>query len=600
MRRILRKAPVSAGAMIALLLAVNAVAQPPSTAAPKNQMVQFSVFLPLQNSSQLDQLITSLHTQGSSKYHQWLSPQQFREQFGASPADMAQVQSALAGYGITTVNTTSHSLQMQGTVAAIEQALGATLWNATMPAGGHALLSSTPLKLPGELGQMGAQVASFAPIARHHVHGVVTGAAIPNNRFSPIGPYLTNDLKQAYDFPSAKALSGAGRTIGIVDAGGYSPIDMAIYFGIDGVTPPTIEEVLIDGGLPYDPSNPLAFAENELDLQQAGGIAPGATLLLYNTPDLSDASIIDAYTAIVETNAVDIVSSSFGLTEGLYTAAYNGGTDFTYIPQIYHDIFRQGNAQGITFLASSGDFAGLGLPSLGYVTATPQNPPVVTGTFLPGIENPASDPNVTAVGGTNLLTTYNPPSLASNYVSENADPDPLVPFDPYGVGNLASGGLWGSGSGSSIFFSKPAYQFLTNTGSPTRTIPDVSLQMGGCPSIAVQPCPANRSFIIVVLGGGFYGFVGTSIASPDMAGALALEEQNLGGRRLGNINFQIYLELAAQPFFFHTNIPGNNGIKSTTFFGYDPVLGARTPFVKNFILAPFVPSAGNPQTPSNP
>jgi subtilase family serine protease len=424
----------------------------------------------------------------------------------------------------------------------------------------------------------------------------------------PAGPFLRtasrlsvrtffDDLKQAYDFPSAKALSGAGRKIGIVDSGDFLDSDMALYFGFENVQPPNIVRVPIDGGAPFDPN---LSAETELDLEQAGGMALGATLVLYNIPDLSDASLLDAYTAIVESNAVDIVSSSFGLAEGFYTAAYNGGTDFTFILQLYHDIFRHGNAQGITFLASSGDNAGLGLPSLGYVTATPQNPPVITATFLPGIEHPASDPNVTAVGGTNLTTTFSPPSLASKYVSENADPDPLVPYDPAGVGNLVSGGLFGSGSGTSVIFSKPPYQFLTNTGSSMRTIPDVSLQMGGCPAIAVQPCPADRSFIVVALDGQFFGFVGTSISSPDMAGALALEEQNLGGHRLGNINYQIYLELAAQPLFYHTNIPGSNGIKSTTKFGYDPVLGARTPFVKNFILAPFVPSAGNPQTASNP
>ncbi len=597
MRQMLQKVPISAGAMIALLLAASGAAQTP-VAAPKSQMVQFSVFLPLQNSSQLDGLITNLHTQGSGKYQQWLSPQAFRQKFGANPSDMAQAQSVLAGYGITPVNTTSHSIQMQGTVAAIEKAFGASLWNATAPNGKQALMSKTPLKLPGQLTQMGAQVVSLSSVAPHHAHSAgITGGAIPNNRFSPLGPYLTNDLKQAYDFPSGQVLTGAGRRIGIVDSGDYLPSDMALYFSVVGIPVPTIEEVQIDGGAPFNINTSF---ETELDLQQAGGMAPGATLVLYNIPDLSDASILDAYAAIVETGAVDIVSSSFGGPEGTYTAAYNGGTDFTYILRIYHDIFRQGNAEGITFLASSGDNAGLDLPSVSYFTATPQTPPVITGTFLPGIETPASDPNVTAVGGTNLITTYSSSSLTSKYVSENADPDPLTPYDPYGVGNLASGGLWGSGSGSSIIFPKPAYQFLTNTRSSARTIPDISLQMGGCPEIAVQPCGPNRSYSIVALAGEFFGFVGTSLASPGIAGALALEEQNLGGHRLGNVNYEIYLELAAQPLFFHTNIPGNNGIVSTTSFGYDPVLGARTPFVKNFILAPFVPAAGNPDTPSNP
>jgi subtilase family serine protease len=321
---------------------------------------------------------------------------------------------------------------------------------------------------------------------------------------------------------------------------------MALYFEAVGLPVPIIEDIEVDGGLPFSFDN---SAETELDLEQAGGIAPGATLVFYNLPELSDQELLETYTNIVETNAVDIVSSSFGLPEGLYTAAYNGGQDFTFLLKTYSDIFRHGNAQGITFLASSGDNSGLGLPSLSYFTTAPQNPPVVAGTFLPGIEHPASDPFVTAVGGTNLVTTFNPPSTAANYVSENAFPDPLIDYDPFGVGNLVSGGLFGSGSGSSVVFSKPAYQSIANTGSNMRAIPDISMQMGGCPAIAVQPCGPNRSFIAVALDGEFFGFVGTSIASPDMAGAVALAEQNLGGHRLGNVNFEIYLELAAQVLF---------------------------------------------------
>ena len=598
MRRITENAPVLLSALFVLFNAVSAQAQKPVSAAPPNQMVQFSVYLPLQNSSQLDQLISSLHTKGSPNYQQWLTPQQFRQRFGASPSSIAQVQSEMAEYGITMLASNSHSVQLQGPVAAIEKCLGVTLMNATYPNGGQGLVSTTPVKLPSALSQVGGQVVSFSALVPYHTHGaMVSSSSIPANEFSPLGPYLTPDFKQAYDFPSGAVLTGTGRKIGIVDSGDFLPSDMSLYFSVVGLPVPNIEEVVIDGGAPFSFPGSL---ETELDLEQGGGIAPGATLVLYNLPNLSNQELLNTYTNIVETNAVDIVSSSFGSPEGIFTAAYNGGQDFTYILKIFSDIFRHGNAQGITFLASSGDNAGLGLPSLSYFTTTPQNPPIVAGAFLPGIEHPASDPNVTAVGGTNLITTFNPPSTAANYVSENAFPDPLIDYDPFGVGNLVSGGLWGSGSGTSVVFSKPLYQLFTNTGSDMRTIPDISLQMGGCPTIAIQPCGPNRSFSVVALNGEFFGVIGTSIASPDLAGALALAEQNMGGHRLGNVNYEIYLELAAQALFFHTNIPGNNGIKSTTIFGYDPVLGARTPFIKNLIVAPFVPAAGNPGTASNP
>jgi subtilase family serine protease len=81
-----------------------------------------------------------------------------------------------------------------------------------------------------------------------------------------------------------------------------------------------------------------------------------------------------------------------------------------------------------------------------------------------GGSNPATDPAVTAVGGTNLETTFNKASLNSAYVRENADADTLVPFDPFdpfGTGGTATGGFWGSGSGPSAVFGEPAYQRAT-------------------------------------------------------------------------------------------------------------------------------------------
>ena len=66
----------------------------------------------------------------------------------------------------------------------------------------------------------------------------------------------------------------------------------------------------------------------------------------------------------------------------------------------------------------------------------------------------------------------------------------------------------------------------------------------------------------------------------------------------GSPNYQQWL--TTQQFFFHTNIPGNNGTEATTIFGYDPVLGVGTPFMRNVILTPFLPAAGNPGTASNP
>jgi len=98
------------------------------------------------------------------------------------------------------------------------------------------------------------------------------------------------------------------------------------------------------------------------------------------------------------------------------------------------------------------------------------------------------------VGGTNLVTTTVPPSTTntpyqytSHYVSENAYDDP---FNPAASGYPND--VWGSGGGVSTYYSKPFYQYLVNTRNATqRTIPDISMHMGGCPFGAILAGPGS-------------------------------------------------------------------------------------------------------------
>jgi subtilase family serine protease len=234
-----------------------------------------------------------------------------------------------------------------------------------------------------------------------------------------------------------------------------------------------------------------------------------------------------------------------------------------------------------------------------------------------GVENPASDPSVTAVGGTNLQVSATPTPNDNTYVSENANFDPRVPAlftvgsDTFTVGN----NTWGSGGGYSIIFAKPSYQSLVSTGSTTqRAVPDVSLMMGGCPGDAdlnAQDCTVlPRSAAIVWIGGVPNLLIGTSSASPQMAGVLALDIE-LQGSRLGNINQQIYKLAALQTSassktaslsqFFHRSITGNNnGFTVSPGQAYSTVLGNGTLIVKNFLQLSGAPAAGTPSTPSNP
>jgi subtilase family serine protease len=278
-------------------------------------------------------------------------------------------------------------------------------------------------------------------------------------------------------------------------------------------------------------------------------------------------------------------------------------------------LFQQGNAQGITFVASSGDNDALDCLSPAF-----DNNPTNGTNFVLGVANPADDPNVTAVGGTNLKTTAMPGVDDAAYASENANFDPRLPAqiqisatETVTVGD----NTWGSGGGFSVLFNKPFYQSLVNTGSNVhRAVPDVSLMMGGCPGdadLAVQNCKElPRSAAIVWVGGTPSVLIGTSASAPELAGVIALEV-GLIGSRLGNVNPVIYQLSQIQTSaggvnappalqFFHRDISGNNNFYTVKpGQAYSEVLGNGTLNVENFLELPVAAApAGAPNTPSNP
>jgi subtilase family serine protease len=288
--------------------------------------------------------------------------------------------------------------------------------------------------------------------------------------------------------------------------------------------------------------------------------------------------------------------------------------NFTAILQQFHALFEQGNAQGITFLASSGDNGAPACTSFAF-----DNNPTDGTDYVLGVENPADDPNVTGVGGTNLQTVATPTSGDVTYASENADFDPRLPAQ-FGVANgstvTVGNNTWGSGGGFSQIFSKPFYQFLVSTGNPReRAVPDVALMMGGCPGdadLAAQNCTLlPRSAVIVWVDAAPVLLIGTSSSSPEMAGVLALAVE-LNHGRLGNVNPLFYSLSAIQTLaggqaappplqYFHRAISGNNnGYTVSPGQAFSEVLGNSTLDVKNFLQLPFVQPAGAPDTPSNP
>ncbi len=600
--------------------------------------VAFDVIMPLTNRDRLEAFVADLHNPASPNFHHWLTPAQFGLRFGPKPADVKAVADALRARGFTVTEQT-RSLHVTGTSDQVERSFATHLLRGTAASGSTHIMQDAALTLPPEIAATGATIYSFSPHVAHTHARIATGRLDPNNRYGVTGTYWFDDLKEAYSYPSVQAtvtvggksqpLDGTGASIGVLISSDVYDADIAAVFDHENWTaisgrpdPKLAARVLVNGGSGPINVNSGDFDEASLDTQEQLTGAPGASVTLYNIPDLSDGSVFAGYVTVIESNAVDLLSSSFGECELEYTAKYNRGVSQLGILQAYHELFLQGNSQGITFLASSGDSAGKECPSVSYY------PDLGNGVFQKGVSTPAADPAVTAVGGTNVVTGYVQGTLDSPYAGENGWTDPEIPYDPFGTGMLARGGVWGAGSGYSEIFTQPKYQTLVNTGSTTaRAVPDVGMQVGGCPGgiSKLRHVPgvgkfcngldnpqdgsgnSQRSAVVVAIatgqGGGFFGFIGTSVAAPELAGATALLIEQKG--RMGNLNTYLYdlavKQAAGKGAYFHTGIPGFNGLVNTNLNAeYGLTAGVGTPIVNAYVGAPNAELSGTPQTPSNP
>ena len=586
-------------------------------AAPAATPVDFEVFLPLHDTSKLRQLLVDQQTPGSASYQKWLTPAEYAARFGPTPAAMARAQAAMKADGLAVSAVHVRSFHVVGTAAQVNRALQTRLNMIKRGAGAERMVAEFTPILPNAARDVGARIASFSGLPLKRTFSVRVAGAIPANRYGPDGPYWYNDLKQAYDYPAYSAmlsngrrLDGTGVRVAVLMSDLLYPGDVAAFFEHEhfsastGKADPAVATVLIDGGGTTGGDGSL---EASLDVQQVLGGAPGATVTLVSIPDLSDEHILDGYTYIVDNPQLfDAVNSSFGECELYYGAAYNGGHDFTYILGMYDELFQQGAAEGITFVASSGDNGGLECTSTAYAVQGR------AGTFIKGVSTPAASAYVTAVGGGNLVTATPPPARSAAYVAENGFGDPLTPNDPNGVGALATGGYWGAGGGRSTLVARPSWQVGVNTGSTFRTVPDVGMQVGGCPSDAAQPCGPDRSAVVTAYQGSFTGVIGTSVASPEFVSALALyiEKQ---GRKVGDIHAYLYhmgqLQTAAggpkapaASQYYRRAIQGFDGFWAASYpsQNYNYIYGNGSPDVRKLFGLTAYPPAGTPQSPSNP
>src|SRR5277367_749029 len=154
-------------------------------AASPAEMVEFTVYLPLRHTEELDSLLASLHDPKSPEYQQWLQPSDFLKRFGPSASDLAAASAYLTSRGFTIVQSNAHGMRVQGPVSAVSSAFAAPIHSRIQNGRTH-FMAKGGLQIPGELAALNARVLGLEPVPVRQVHSHPMGAvnAAVDNRYS--------------------------------------------------------------------------------------------------------------------------------------------------------------------------------------------------------------------------------------------------------------------------------------------------------------------------------------------------------------------------------------------------------------------------------
>lgn len=505
----------------------------------------------------LTQLLQDQQNPASPLYHQWLTPQQFGSRFGLSAADLQKVQTWLTSQGlkIVEVSPSSTYVTVSGNARQVQSAFRTAIHSLSYKGEQHFSNTGDP-QLPAPIANLVSGITGlndFKPRSHAVVKPHFTSSSSGAHFIAPGDFYTIYDAKSLI----SQGIDGTGVSIAVVGQTDISLADVAAFRSAAGLRAkapqivPTPEYVA--GTVSGD------VDEAQLDVEWAGAVAPNATINFVTVGASTSASVVNALNYAISHNTAPIITMSYGNCESAW-----GQSNLNAVNQA----LQQANAQGITFISSSGD-AG--------ATDCDAAPPADFGL---AVDFPASSPFATSAGG----TMFNEGSATGGTAYWNAATDTKTDnvnsaksYIPEAVWNESSSTSLGSGGGGvSSYFAKPAWQQGITPADGSRDVPDISLNAAAnhdgylfCSKGSCTSGFRNSSGNLNVVGG-------TSAVSPALAGIFALLEQKLNvgniprdqcsaGQSnpqcgLGNVNPMIY-GLGSSQYYgnvFHDITGGNN------------------------------------------
>jgi subtilase family serine protease len=398
---------------------------------------------------------------------------QFAAKYGASPAAVSDLTSYLASFGITTsVYPGNVDVSASGTAGEFDAALSVTQDNYHVPArqtfNGNRIPAQTVYSatrapdLPSSIGQYVLAIlglTNYAPFASNAVHENSSVTVKPSSSSSDVpGDYLPSDFASRYGLdPLYKEGDGAGETIGIVTLAALDP-GAPQYFWQNVANVPTTGRTVtvdnVDGG-PGAPSDASGSGETDLDVEQSGGLAPGANVVVYQAPN-TDPGFIDAFFTAASQNAADTLSTSWGESETYVAGAVAAGEETNAYEAAFDEAFLELADQGTSVFDAAGDAAAYDASD-------------DIGTTNLSVDTPADSPYATASGGTTTPwsgTITGPDGSASVTVPNQRAWgwdylwQPIATVTGLTYAEAATEDVVGGGGGFSVVEPEPSYQTL--------------------------------------------------------------------------------------------------------------------------------------------
>jgi kumamolisin len=541
-------------------------------------------------------------TPGSEHYQQFLTTSQFAQQYGATSNDIARVQAYLQKLGLSSEVLPSHlAIRTSGTTAQLDALFSTSIHNFVSRETGRQFHKPTVApQIPSAIADVVDVASGLSNERNYRPHHVSASAFTALNSQSPKitalnakttgsngnptasgvpGQYTVGDVANFYNINPLyqRGVVGRGSTVAIVTLSNFYPSDATTYWSDIGLTtkPNRITQVHVDGGGAIDDGS----GETSIDVEQSGGIAPYANIIVYDAPNAGN-GFTDAFAQAVSDNIADSISTSWGEPEIFNFAALNingaSNTDTTDVGDLraFHSIFLEAAVQGQSLFAAAGDSGAYDtVRSLGVGTAPGDYSAPLT------VDSPASDPFITAAGGTTTPYSYafgtGPTESITqesvwgwdylqNYLNTYIGPNV---YDLFSVGG---------GGGVSVYWHTPFYQAFTNgvqrsqpnqslvyydpsAGPTTQLILPSRFTGRNVPDISLNADPETGYIFVSTYDGGLNsGEGGTSFVAPQLNGITALLRQS-SGHRIGLWNPQVY---AIQNIFGYGHFSAFNSIRA--------------------------------------